>query len=207
MNIKNYLENKVLKISIDNYHLIFKEIANELIRNYVIECGNERYRMAEIEFYYYDCVHLNSEWNEKTYPRTDKEAGTLFFHYSGFDICFPSSYKKGIFGGILIRSLWRESDKQYITGPLLCANEILNSCSAFEKWPNIIHSEKWDCTILSCKRFGIEYTNDLHYKDSLCFYDKNIITHNKNRFSNASWDYKSKKPKDIIRNYTRHFKK
>lgn len=203
MEIKDFLECKIKNVNSVNYPKIFEEIAEELIHNYSIVCGEEHYRLAEIEFYYYDKDDLNKEWNEETYPRTGKEAGTLFFHYSGVDICFPSSYWTGRFGGILIRSLLRESDKKYINGPLLCANEILNSCSLVEKWPKIEHASSRKCCIDSAKRFGIE--SDKNISDTLFFYDTSLIR--RNIFVNASWDYKAQKPKDIIRNYTRPFSK
>ena len=203
MEIKDFLESKINNINSDNYYQRFKEIADELIYSYCIECGEEHYRFAEIEFYYYDKNVLNKKWNEETYPRTGKETGTLFFHYSGFDICFPSSYETGRFGGILIRSLLRESDMKYINGPLLCTNEILNSCSLIETWPIIKRTSSRKCCIDSAKRFGIE--SDKNISDTFCFYDTNLIR--RNRFVNASWDYNIHKPKDIVRNYTRPFSK
>ena len=203
MDIKELLESKTKNVNSGNYLQIFKEIADKLIHDYCIECGEEHYRLAEIEFYYYDKDVLNKEWNKETYPRTGKEAGAFFIHYSGVDICFPSRYETGKFGGILIRSLLRESDKKYINGPLLCANEILNSCSLVETWPKIKHTSSRECGIDSAKRYGIE--SDKNISDTFCFYDTSLIQ--RNRFVNASWDYNTQKSKDIIRNYTRPFSK
>lgn len=121
-----------------------KNIAQMLFDNYCIKCGNKYFRFAEIEFYYYkkeksgnendtNVINFDAEWNKETYPR-NKNAGELFFHYSGVDICFQSHFddsKKenedfGEFGGILIRSIL-DGDK-ILAGPLFCANAMLNAC-------------------------------------------------------------------------------
>ena len=107
-NLKGLLSKEITS---DNYLVLFKEIADCLIHDNIIVCGNRFFRLAEVEFYYYDKNCLDNEWNRKTYPRTKKEAGKLFFHYSGVDICFPSDFGSGKFGGILIRSLYDESAK------------------------------------------------------------------------------------------------
>ena len=195
--LKIILKDGVDGISKDNFNSRFKNIAQEIICNYCIRCGKKRYRFAEIEFYYYDKKNLKEEWNRKTYPRTDKDAGDLFFHYSGVDICFESDYQNGVFGGILIRSLYDEDLKQYITGPLLCANTIMNNGS----WPIIEKGTFKKCEITQTSRYGIKY--DEVFDDKLCFYDKNIML--VNEFTNASWDYKKGQTKSIKRNYTNRF--
>ncbi len=114
-----------------------KEIAKMLFDNYCIKCGDAVFRFAEIEFYYYDQTWFNKEWNEVTYPRIC-EAGDIYYHLSGMDICFksnlPNDFKKkkiGTGGGILIRSIWEKADKgnkNITVGPLTCVNKILNAC-------------------------------------------------------------------------------
>lgn len=114
-----------------------KEIAKMLFDNYCIKCGDTVFRFAEIEFYYYDQTWFNKEWNEVTYPRIC-EAGDIYYHLSGMDICFksnlPNDFKKkkiGTGGGILIRSIWEKADKgnkNITVGPLTCVNKILNAC-------------------------------------------------------------------------------
>ena len=107
---------------------ICAKIAEELLNNHGIKCGSKIYYFAEVEFYYYEKNRWDKEWNEKTYPRTGKKAGSLFFHYSGFDICFESKFEQGKFGGILVRSLKDEAGL-FITGPSVCSLEILNACN------------------------------------------------------------------------------
>lgn len=194
-SIKTIICNTKIKSAED-----FESLATEIINNYCIDCGDKKYRFAEIEFYYYDKnnEHFDKEWNHKTYPRTEKKAGDLFFHYSGVDICFDCSFEKGCFGGILIRSLFDEEKQRYITGPLLCANEILNSCSSIRKWPIIERTTNRACEIDTTTRYGI-------FDVRLCFFDKRLKEKLVNSFEEASWDYKKQCPKKITRNYSNRF--
>ena len=180
----------------------FAKIADELMHNYCIQCGEKKYYFAEIEFYYYDKENNSEEWNRRTYPRTDKEAGDLFFHYSGFDICFESKYSEGRFGGILIRSLFDKTNNRYITGPLLCVNEVLNACSASQKWPMLILAQNESCEIGEpIERYGITYEDKNKKDEPLCYFDKNIKC--TNRFEDATWDFAKKEAKAVTRYYHR----
>ena len=184
---------------------VFKTIAENLFHGFCLQCGKTIFYFAEIEFYYYDKENNSEEWNRRTYPRTDKEAGDLFFHYSGFDICFESKYSKGRFGGILIRSLFDKTSNRYITGPLLCVNEVLNACSASQKWPIIIPAQNENCVIGGpIERYGISYEDKNKKDEPLCYFDKNIKC--TNRFEDATWDFNNPKPKDITRYYHRFSK-
>jgi hypothetical protein len=123
------------------------EIANELFKNYCIECGEKKFALAEIEFYYFKEGEFKEKWNEKTYERNPYDSSKLFYHLSGVDICFKSELTKdkkgnkhGYGGGVLIRSMVEvnengeylvDSDKYYkiIIGPLTCVNMMLNACN------------------------------------------------------------------------------
>lgn len=172
----------------------FENIANKLMKEFCLLCGEKKFYFAEIEFYYYDKARFNDEWNWVTYPRTGKKAGDLFFHYSGFDICFDSSFDDGKFGGILIRSL-KEENGTYITGPSVCLLDVLNTCSESGKLPVIKEDDgNKECEIgISINRYGIQ--NDTK---PLCFYDKKLFekyTSKNNcyeRFENAKWDFDKK---------------
>lgn len=208
-------------------------IAKMLFDKYCIRCCNANtvayYYFAEIEFYYYDKKNFNCDWNWKTYPRTDKSAGEIFFHYSGFDICFKSDFNEGKFGGILIRSL-KDENRKYITGPSVCAQELLNFCSKHKTMFEVVPIPKDKCdgkcelSDSPITRFGIDDKGKDNDKDNnkdkdeiplLCFYDKNLFEKytsekvNFERFENAKWDYDKKnngkdaKQKDLIRYYNR----
>ena len=129
----------------------FKQIAHNLMNNYCIRCWEKDYYVAEIEFYYYreeDKVFFEERkknWEEITYPRKTN-AGDLFYHLSGIDICFESDLKKdksgmiGYGGGILIRAIVDANDPQeLIVGPLTCKDKILNACAGKEM-PSLEHA-------------------------------------------------------------------
>ena len=64
------------------------EIARELFSDYHLACGNETFRFAEIEFYYYDrAMYLKdknlNKWQEVTYPRDN---------YQSYYVCNMKSY-------------------------------------------------------------------------------------------------------------------
>ena len=193
------------------------EIAEELFNNFYIKCGEKTFYFAEIEFYYYEKGKLEDEWNKKTYPRTDKKAGELFFHYSGCDLCFESDFEKGIFGGILIRSLKDENGK-FITGPTVCMLEMLNLCSKSKQLPEVVpidgeHKNKCELDKKNpIPRYGIKYKNENLVDEPLCFYDKNLYKKYTNKdeykeiFEAATWDYDNKKQKKISRYYKRFIK-
>ncbi|MBR3980843.1 MAG: hypothetical protein IKJ98_06765 [Bacteroidales bacterium] len=198
------------KNSLDDFKGNCLDIATKMLRNYCIQCGDKKYYFAEIEFYYYEKDKRDEKgkwdekWNEKTYPRKNKNAGDFFFHYSGFDICFNSNFDKNSakFGGILIRSL-KDDKGNFITGPSVCSLEILNTCFELKTWPELKPCTNQNCKICKkpIKRYGIEDVD-------LCYYDEQIKNKLTNEFEDATWDYSQKKNgevkgiKKIIRYYT-----
>jgi hypothetical protein len=109
----------------------FKGLARTLFNKIEILAGDDRYSFAEIEFYYQNERFKGGQYKD-TYPRT-KDAGNLFWHLSGIDICFETDKEKGsYYGGILIRSIVKlkadGSEDCLITGPMCCSDELLNSC-------------------------------------------------------------------------------
>jgi len=177
-----------------------RDIAGELFTSYGIECNNKIFRLAEIEFYYYDSEQYlkdpsHHKWQEVTYPRNDYKGGELFYHLSGIDICFDSQYNEesGRFGGILIRSI-KDGDK-IIAGPLNCKDEILNACKN-GGMPKLIEvSGKQEIEPAQTYRSLGKTGTDTH--DGLCFYDASIKKGNWNpkrdRFDTKTGNTESKK--------------
>ena len=154
-----------------------RDIASKLFNNYGIKCNNKIFRLAEIEFYYYDSEQYlkdpsHHKWQEVTYPRNDYKGGELFYHLSGIDICFDSQYNEesGRFGGILIRSI--KDGKKIIAGPLNCKDEILNACKNGEMPKLKKVSEKQEIELAQTYRSLGKTGTDIH--DGLCFYDASI---------------------------------
>lgn len=177
-----------------------RDIASKLFNNYAIKCNNKIFRLAEIEFYYYDSEQylkdrINLKWQEVTYPRNDYKGGELFYHLSGIDICFDSQYKEksGKFGGILIRSI--KDGEKIIAGPLNSKDEILNACKN-GKMPELIEvSGKEKIELKQTYRSLGKTGTDTH--DGLCFYDGSLVKDDWNpkrdRFDTKTGNTKSKK--------------
>ena len=158
--------------------------------------GNDRYSLAEIEFYYRNGIFKDDQY-EVTDPRT-KDAGNLFWHLSGIDICFESKKEKGYYGGILIRSIVKE-DGSLITGPMCCSDELMNSCaqtSTIESpaiIPVLVDKEKKSDIIvpIPAKRQGIkadEEQNALPF----CFYTERSSWKNHKGYNYAACPEKRK---------------
>ena len=128
---------EIIKKDNDNKVLDLKSLAESIMNEVCIFNGQYTYYPIEIEFYIYD---KKNHADIHVYPREAK-AGDLFFHLSGMDICFESSFeeKNGTirFGGILIRALEREDGKRF-GGPLTCVNEVLNTAT---EHPHTIYFE------------------------------------------------------------------
>lgn len=92
-----------------------EKFMRDLLENYVLEVAGEKFAFVEIEIY--------TSADKNSYKRVSS-AGDIFFHNSGFDICFKSSEEA--YGGILVRSLWPLGQADPIVGPCRCANAILN---------------------------------------------------------------------------------
>ncbi len=150
-----------------------KNIAKILMNEYYISNGVHLYRPLEIEFYIY-LKDISDEKkrhaDEHVYPRT-AEAGRIFFHQSGMDICFSSSMKDGYFGGILIRALERE-DKELFGGPRICAFVVLNSATGMCVVQKCEHDQELSFDVEAYERVGIrEWTDSKsNWKDE--YYNK-----------------------------------
>lgn len=132
----------------------FESIAMELFNNYHIEKRNQEYVFTELEFYFCSKTHPDLI----TYPR-DMEEGRWFFHQSGIDLTFRSSYsrfknKKGVvdmdkdfsFGGILIRGIRNMETLEEFDGPYKCEWELFDNFDAVnvkpDEWPRLVENKK-----------------------------------------------------------------
>lgn len=161
----------------------FESIARLLMIGYEIETAVGKYRIKEIEFYYYSDSHPD----ETTYgfikegkhysPRilrhknAQRIQGSWFFHYSGIDLVFGDENNPG---GILIRTIERENPKEEIKGPLVVLLELMNQGADMEGQNNfklILSPAKVEINgeIYSRKRVGLgegEFKS-AHYNFSL----------------------------------------
>lgn len=189
------------------------KLAELLFNKYGIRCGDKTFRLVEFEFYYYKkqesgISDWNAEWNRETYPR-NKNAGELFFHYSGADICFQCHFDEkerddeyGEFGGILIRSILDGS--KVLAGPLFCANAMLNACK--KQLPELVPVDLRHCKFAKDLRCGIDSDKNQE-KDrrlNLCYYVTRIDGKEiewEAASERISWDKKNDRFKKVTRNY------
>ena len=179
----------------------FTPIANDLMKNYHIKCGNIKLFLAEIEFYYSrvkdkKCLEtVHNKWEGVTYTRKTN-AGDFFYHLSGCDICFESNLENSIGeeGGILIRSIVDESGK-ITAGPISCVNMMLNSCGKGYTPALCKNDEKRDVEVVPTFRFlgekdfnSIKEGNNKDRDLRLAFFDNKL---NKNDWDNARPSYYS----------------
>ena len=193
---------------------ICAKIAEELLNNYGIKCGSKIYYFAEIEFYYWDKSKWNEKWNRITYPRVS-DAGDLFYHLSGVDICFKSYYDKenldgnAKFGGILIRAI--RDDKGNITaGPWNCMLKILNECKGgqmpqIQRLDTSCNSKgniKNTYRSLGDKDMNEEIEMSKETSLNLCFYDHRYLNvNNQLKTNKIALDKKLGKLKSVPRSY------
>ena len=164
-DFKKSLEGKVKGEELEKYVEIkdfqeyFDDMAKYIFGNVAIVIGDShskqiKYYLEEIEFYYNNNKieeetitvktkdgkekTTNKNYFSCTYKRKN-DAGKLFWHYSGVDICFKSDEK--CYGGILVRSMSKcdgdDNNTELIAGPLRCANEIANQAILLESTPHI----------------------------------------------------------------------
>ncbi len=108
----------------EDFTAYFEDIAELLMKNFVIEKGSERYEIVETEFYLYTAEHPDVI----TYPRAIG-AGRWYFHQSGVDLTFESTAER--FGGILIRGLRDTADPSHqIFGPMKCMEALWDNFNA-----------------------------------------------------------------------------
>ena len=156
----------------------FQDLASILLHNVVILKGNKKYKLTDIEFYFYCPTHQDII----TYPRNSK-AGEWFFHSSGVDLSFESNVpmrekastgklvpcltSDSAFGGILIRGIKHigcfsdhQEEKYKLNGPMKVCEELFDKFDAFgyaDDFPRII-LEKHNATSLikSCHRVNLK---------------------------------------------------
>lgn len=137
----------------------FQHLASILLHDVAILKGNKKYRLTDIEFYFYCPTHQDII----TYPRNSK-AGEWFFHSSGVDLSFESNVpmsekastgkpmpcltSDSAFGGILIRGIKHIDcftdnleEKYKLNGPMKVCEELFDKFDAFDNpddFPRII---------------------------------------------------------------------
>ena len=187
----------------------FASIAQDLLTHYIIQKGEAKYRITDIEFYLYHDRHKDII----TYPRITP-AGSWFFHSSGVDITFesdvyfPKHSKKprlttnAFFGGILIRGIEKivlAGKNEPFKGPMLSCDELFDQFDAFgnvQNFPKLVPCKPLDGQVVQLKsRFGL--TPDADKKvDSILKYnyvgsdiDREVLIQSYKNFLNAPYHF------------------
>lgn len=120
----------------------FKNIAEKLFNNYVIQTKDSLFRLTDIEFYWKSSTHTDESTYERRY--VDPATGEWFFHYSGVDIALKNDETKG-YGGILIREICdiNTTPPKTYKGPQVCTMKLFSGNKAFSEsfFPKIIEHE------------------------------------------------------------------
>jgi hypothetical protein len=127
----------------NEYIVWFKTIAELLMKNFNIETSNKRYKILEIEFYYYSRDHEDESTygfmkygkhkNERIQEFKKKQCNPLtwFIHYSGIDLVIGSDSNPG---GILIRKIKDiTSEEKIFTGPYVSMLELINQATEIDE--------------------------------------------------------------------------
>ncbi len=105
-----------------NYEKLFNQIAERLMNNYCLEVEDKKFRLSEIEFYYF---HKNYHPDCNVHRHKFQREFSIYFHdkhgRGGIDIGFGDHE---CWGGILIRGIQDYNSKNFISGPLNVADEI-----------------------------------------------------------------------------------
>jgi len=171
------LQNKLSKSFLESFkdpNEAFASIAQDLLTHYIIQKGEAKYRITDIEFYLYHDGHKDII----TYPRICT-AGSWFFHSSGVDITFesdvffPKNSKKprltsnAFFGGILIRGIEKivpGGKNEPIKGPMLSCDELFDQFDAFgnvQNFPKLAPCDEMDGKPVPVEtRFGLNQDAD-----------------------------------------------
>jgi len=161
----------------------FNQIAEELFNYWILKINSSRFKIIEIEFYYYSrkLNHLDGF----THPHERKEE-EFRFHFGGIDITFNSN--KDNYGGILIRSIKDKQTNEIINGPRRVVSRIFEEIGNIKNGGTIklkeFKNQKGKVNIIKTIRVGLKRPNrktpnDDNYRDSTYRYITELTKENK----------------------------
>jgi 3-methyladenine DNA glycosylase Mpg len=135
-------ENITFDIDEKDIETSFDLISQKIFSEFQIVANVHKYRIIELEFYYYSEQHKDFQTYRKDKQKTN---GEWFFHYSGIDITIGNKDLKAQ-GGILIRSIGKlDINKQiteFICGPLRTKDELLNNYNSINSDKRFLYLDK-----------------------------------------------------------------
>ena len=167
------------------------ELAQELLNCVVLVLSDSRsgsqieFRLTEIEFYLFSDSHPDPYTHRSP---EQKLSNRFYFHkfangtyksgtWKGLDICFGS---ESSYFGVLIRSLVNTTTNQFIEGPCLSVNTILNhfSCKDVKELASKVFGEKLDFDIFDDRK-PVHLRLVDHLKEEILFRGPRIGLSNK----------------------------
>lgn len=151
----------------------FKNIANEIMNQYLLCIGAAYYRIVECEFYYNSTAHEDPFVHGHALQKST--IGQWYFHGSGLDITLGNG--KG-YGGILIRGIAEVNEllpmpdrASTVIGPLNVCNKIFNTIGSVMLQPNVafgfVHKNEISsklnlptATVFAVTRIGLNHERD-----------------------------------------------
>lgn len=159
-----------LSIDPNNPESSFKRIAEKLLNHNVLVCGENTYRICEIEFYF------KADFHDDSYTHCheqQKTSGKWYQHGSGLDITIGN---REACGGILIRAIQKIDDNGddildgYTYGPLKTLQALMASFKSIAKHQVTFGLEEFEFAnkqrVLSAQRVGLNpnLNPDMHKK-------------------------------------------
>ncbi|MGB5988959.1 MAG: hypothetical protein WBG43_04405 [Marinifilaceae bacterium] len=132
----------------------FELMARALMNKCVIKVGVKKYRITELEFYYFNEVNHIDLYAHK--HKMQQEFAKWYVHGSGVDITFGDN---GAFGGILIRGIQNVTTESFISGPLNVLNTFLSDIENTDDKLNSLVLEYNDIheeAIYKSSRYGLK---------------------------------------------------
>ncbi len=173
LKIKSIQQRDLLNLQIDETNLQtiendFLRIANEILNNYILHVDKEKYRILNIEFYFYNHTnHKDYNSHALKYKRAKERlmlSGKWYLHkmsinlkytYKGLDYTFGNGK---IYGGILIKEAMNIKTKKIFSQSNF-VNELISVLKPFSKesFLNIVeNSNKIKFEQESLKQFDIQ---------------------------------------------------
>jgi len=136
----------------DAFATAFLHVADQLMNNYVIAVGGNMFRLAEVEFYLCYPLHPDIFTHQDELQRS---CACWYFHrqsggsyksgsYKGLDITFGPN---DAFGGILIRAIEDLTSGDYVDGPCLVVNKLLERAGAGDSIESLVKMSRFSLNV------------------------------------------------------------
>ena len=152
--------------NLDELEQHFNKAANMLLNNAILHIDGSKYRLTEIEFYFYKQAFHEDPYIHR--HQLQLLAGTWYFHGSGLDITFGDGVN---YGGILIRGMQclNSDESKFINGPLNVVTEIFKCLGKISVKDHVILLEETNTLpgqeVVRSTRVGLKRNHDAGFSN------------------------------------------